>query len=164
LSSKKVLTAARLRKLFAYDPDTGVLTNLISRGKARVGAVAGTLQSMGYQQVSVYGRKFLGHRLAWLHFYGSWPNGNLDHVDRDPQNNRICNLRLANGAQNRANSRRPNNNSTGRKGVYLYRRRWHAKINKDHEQRYLGSFDSIEAAAAYAAAAKQIFGDFARTD
>jgi HNH endonuclease len=168
--SSKVLTARRLRQLLAYDASTGIFRWRSRPDKGQfnscfAGKIAGTTQSMGYTQVCIWGKKYLASRLAWLFVHNKWPAHDVDHVNGMPWDNRLENLRSASKSENRANSRRPKNSSSGRKGVYLYRRKWHATIAKDYKQYYLGGFSTIEAAAAaYAAAAKQIFGDFARAD
>jgi HNH endonuclease len=174
LGSKEALTATRLRQLLAYDANTGIF-----RWRARpitkpqhkswntkyASNAAGTSQSGGYRQIQVDGKKHLAQNLAWLHFYGEMPARGPDHINLDQADNRICNLRLATPSQNNANRRRPRNNSSGKKGVYLYRRKWHATITKDYKHYYLGSFDGIDqAAAAYAAKSVELYGDFARTD
>jgi hypothetical protein len=82
----------------------------------------------------------------------------IDHRDRDPLNNRIENLRAATRSQNRANSRP--NNKLGVKGVHARGSRFYVMAGK----LYLGTFDSIEeAAAAYKAKAEELHGAFART-
>src|SRR5258708_7801763 len=168
--NKEVLTQARLRRLLSYDAATGLFVWRSRPDKRQfnahfAGSVAGTLQSARYVQICIDGKKYLAHRLAFLFIRGPFPRGHVDHANHVPSDNRFENLRAGTQSQNRGNSRRPSSNSSGRKGAYLYRRKWHAKITKDYEQHYLGSFDSIEeAAAVYAAAAKRLFGDFARID
>lgn len=90
----------------------------------------------------------------------------VDHINGNKLDNTRDNLRLANHSQNQAN-RGP---SKGRryKGVYRSQAEkagWVAKITVDGEQQYLGTFSSPkEAAAAYDAAAREHFGEFAQTN
>jgi hypothetical protein len=170
--NKEVLTQARLRQLLSYSPESGLIvwrrrSNNSQFNSHFAGKIAGTKQSAGYIQIGIDGKKYLAHRLVFLYIRGSFPRGNVDHVNHIPSDNRFENLRSGSQSQNRANSRQPCTNTSGKKGVY-YRRdygNWFAQIHKDGKTIYLGIHDSIDqAAAAYAAAAKQIFGDFARID
>jgi hypothetical protein len=94
------------------------------------------------------------------------PQGVLvDHEDGNGLNNRRSNLRPANTQQNKANSKLPRNNTSGFKGVSLHRPsgKWFSRIKVDDKLIHLGVFDDpAEAGAAYEAAAKQQFGEFAR--
>ena len=107
----------------------------------------------------------LAHRIAWALMYGEFPDGQLDHINGEPSDNRITNLRLATESQNKANRRRSKRNSTGFKGV-SFRKRDHiysAQIRKDKKTMWLGSYKSPEEAhRAYAKAAKEMHGEFAR--
>lgn len=159
------ITAARLRELVHYSPDTGVLTWIVSYGRARSGAAAGCRDPSGYWRVQIDGHIYLGHRLAWLYMTGEWPPHNIDHINGDPSDNRLVNLRPATQAENCRNTRLRSNNTSGFKGVYFakYSQRWAAAIRVDGHLRYLGSFETAEEAhAAYCGAATQFHGEFAR--
>jgi hypothetical protein len=96
---------------------------------------------------------------------GVWPKDQIDHRDLDRTNNRFDNLREATQAQNLHNTRAYCTNTSGRKGVSWHRRdrRWRVKIDVEGEYRWLGYFDDLEdAASAYAAAARELHGEFAR--
>lgn len=85
----------------------------------------------------------------------------VDHVNRDPYDNRRKNLRVATHGQNRANSELNCNNTSGFKGVSLKRGRWYAQINANGKKISLGYFDTPEEAhEAYKQAAQQHFGSF----
>ena len=88
----------------------------------------------------------------------------VDHIDRDPLNNRRENLRLATGSENMRNLVKHKDNTSGYKGVYFHKgtRKWQAKIAVNHKQIHLGLFDTPEAAAAaYDTAALVLHGTFA---
>lgn len=87
----------------------------------------------------------------------------IDHIDRDVNNNTRENLRLATCGQNRSNSQ--SHNKTGFKGVQLRGKlwpRWSAQITVNRKKVWLGDFDTPEQAhAAYMEAAKKYQGEFA---
>jgi hypothetical protein len=131
--------------------------------RVSAGSLAGSVGGDGYWQIQYRGRKYIGHRLAWFLMTGVWPAGQIDHRNGDKLDNRWCNLRLASSSQNCANTR-----SRGflPKGVTLHRQtgKYQAQIKKGGKNFYLGLFESpIEANAAYAQKARELFGDFARS-
>lgn len=162
-----MLTPERLRELLAYDRDTGLLTWKFSRRKTKAGQVAGYRDPLGYVRISVDDQTYLAHRLAWLHVFGRWPSGMIDHKNGDPSDNSLNNLREASPSQNRMNCRRHSNNACGLKGVCYdkSKKRWDARISVGGRQRRIGRFVSAEAAhAAYVAASIKHYGQFARTE
>lgn len=89
----------------------------------------------------------------------------VDHIDGNRLNNRRSNLRAATRSENARNSGARRNSKSGIKGVHLRDGRWIAQIGMSGRRVYLGSFATIEAAAAaYAEAAKKYHGEFARTE
>jgi hypothetical protein len=91
-----------------------------------------------------------------------WPQ--TDHRNHDGLDNQRSNLRPASGGQNHGNQRPTLRASSRWKGVSWDRqtRRWRATIRKDGACRHLGRFGSEEdAARAYDAAAREVFGEFA---
>lgn len=158
------LSLDEARAILAYDAGTGELTWRKSARRGWVGKPAGTPHSRGYVSVNISRRIYLAHRLAWFLHYGRWPSGQVDHRDGDRANNSIANLREATQSQNSGNMRMRPNNRCGFKGVCLDQNgRYQAQITKNGRQRGLGRFSTPEEAhAAYVAAAKQAFGEFAR--
>lgn len=154
----------RARELFTYDAKTGRLLNLTARGNKAPGSVAGSASFKGYREVTIDYAHYREHRLIWLMHYGAWPTMGIDHINGDPSDNRIENLRLATARQNNANRGRGVHNTSGLKGVSFYKPRgkWRAFIRIAGKNRQLGSFHTAEAAHdAYVRAAKREFGDFA---
>lgn len=87
----------------------------------------------------------------------------IDHIDGNGLDNRRTNLRLASKEENGANQRKTRGTSAF-KGVSWNKRnsRWEAKVQVSGRLRHLGSYrDEIEAALAYDAAAREMFGEFA---
>jgi hypothetical protein len=101
-------------------------------------------------------------RKIWMHeIISGGPRP--DHKDRDGLNNRRSNLRPATRSQNSANRRLQSNNTTGLRNVTLSRGRWRVRIQVRGKKESIGSFGSIEeAAAASNAAALKCFGEFAQ--
>ena len=165
-----VLSAEDLRSLMEYAPETGQFIWLKRTALSfdNCGHVAGGRPNdTGYVKISIGRKLYAAHRLAWLWVYGEWPLGDLDHINRDKADNRILNLRLASNSQNQANSPAQRNNKGGIKGVSWLagRRKWKAHIGVNRRLVHLGVFDTAEAAsAAYLAAAKKYYGEFASAD
>lgn len=161
-----MVSQERLKELFTYNPNDGLFIRIVGRSgpNARAGDVAGCDNGQGYIRIYVDGAPYKAHRLAWFYMYGEWP-GEIDHVNMDRSDNRISNLRPATRAQNRANTKAYSNNKSGEKGVSWYKAtgKWKAQIQKNGKKVGLGYFETIESAsAAYKAASKEMFGEFAR--
>lgn len=154
------LTSEQLKDLLSYNQKTGEFVWLVGRLR---GKVAGKTNNNGYRHIRIQGVDFQAHRLAWLYVHGEWPEGWLDHKDRTRSNNAIANLRPATPSQNSANSKVSVLNTSGFKGVSWNKPRelWIAWIRSDGLNRYLGGYPTKEeAAAAYQAASRLIFGEF----
>lgn len=86
----------------------------------------------------------------------------IDHIDRNGLNNKRENLRLATRSENRSNSKKFANNTSGYIGVYFRRNKWEVQITKNGKSHYIGVFNSIiEAAKAYDIMALKLNGNFA---
>lgn len=89
----------------------------------------------------------------------------IDHINGNSLDNRKENLRVCTHAENGRNQKKPSNNTSGYKGVSLYKptNRFRADIQLNGKQNHLGYFKTaLEAAEAYNEAAKRLFGDFMR--
>ena len=163
------LTRARLRELLHYDPKTGDFRwRKRFRNEVRTGDLAGCVHKQhGHRCIHIEQRMYRQHRVAWFYMTGRWGRPTIDHRDGDVTNNRWNNLRRATWSQNNANRRRPQSNTSGYKGVYFCRSsgKWRASIRKNRRTIHLGVFPSPQAAhAAYVAAARKLFGEFARAE
>lgn len=87
----------------------------------------------------------------------------VDHANGDTLDNRRCNLRLATPSQNRANMPLHKPNPTGYRGVHRRESgRFRAQISDARQLIRLGTYDTAEEAArAYDAKAREIYGAFA---
>lgn len=140
---------------FRYDPETGKLWR-----------EAGTRDPRGYFHVQFQGEQHLSHRVAWFLYYGKWPDLFVDHINGNPSDNRIVNLRLATRAENGHNRGKARNNTSGFKGVSRHvQGHWQAIITVRGKAKFLGSFATREAAStAYQKAALAYHGEFANID
>lgn len=89
----------------------------------------------------------------------------VDHEHGNPLLNIRSELRLASPSQNRMNTGKPSNNTSGFKGVSWssQRSKWRAGIKHEGKSRTLGYFDTPEEAhEAYKTAAAVLFGEFMR--
>lgn len=102
----------------------------------------------GYHQGMIAGESWQAHRVAWTIYYGTCPKL-LDHINGNPTDNRISNLREATRTQNNCNARVRNGRTTPVGVTFESRRgRWRATITKAHRYIAIGYFDTIEEAAA----------------
>lgn len=158
----------RIRELLIYDPDTGVFTwKKATSNRARVGGVAGNM-SRGYREISIDGKSYRAHRLIWLLVHGRWPKVCIDHVNGNPDDNRLANLREASTQENTRNTRTHADNMSGFKGATYCRGRYYlpyqARICVNGKTKPLGWYATAEEAhQAYEKAARELFGQFART-
>lgn len=148
-----------VKRLFDYDPLTGLLRwKVRPNGSVIVGQSAGTVYSNGYIFVCIGYKKYGVHVIAWLYMYGE--HAQLDHKDQNRSNNKIENLRKATYSQN--NHHKYVYNPTGFRGVRFRSGKYEANIRINGRITRLGFYGTAEeASAAYNAAAKEHYGEFA---
>lgn len=112
-----------------------------------------------YGRIRIDDALFFAHRLAWFYVHGRWPAESLDHINHDPLDNRIANLREVSQAENQRNTLVFNTSTTKITGVCKASgNKWRAYIVFNYKQIHLGVFDSIEDAAAARKAAERKYG------
>jgi hypothetical protein len=75
---------------------------------------------------------YKAHRLAWAFVHGGFPDQHIDHINGDPSDNRLCNLRVADRSLNMQNQRHARSDSaTGLLGVSKNGSGWRAEIRVD---------------------------------
>jgi len=177
-----------LRRLIEYNPETGEMfwkprtpdmfvdgVSIIRRGRTpehscanwnsknagraalacrekRFGYLVGTIRQVRNSPLKA-------HRVAWAIVYGAWPEGVIDHINGDPSDNRIANLRDVTHAVNMRNSAPRSDNKSGYAGVRWCRRsqRWIATLN-------IGQFKTKAEAVAARDAAREGLGYTGRSD
>ncbi len=107
------------------------------------------------------------HHILMHRVINKTPKGrDTDHVNGNGLDNRRKNLRTASRAQNMHNRRANENGASRFKGVSWHKqhRKWCASIQVNKKRRHIGLFrDEMDAALAYEAEAKRMFGDFYRS-
>jgi hypothetical protein len=148
----RLLTADRLRSVLSYDPETGVFT--------RDGREAGTVcKSPPRRKIFIDRRQYTAHRLAWMHVYGRWPVGDIDHIDGNALNNAFANLREVSRSVNMQNQRRARaDNKSGFLGVHARGPgKYRAEITTPSGKKRLGTFSTPEEAhSAYLVAKRSL--------
>jgi hypothetical protein len=147
-----------LRQLLSYDPETGSLTWLLrdesffkkssdaKRWNSRyAGTEAFTTVLKGYRKGSILGADCYAHRVCWALRNGNWPAGEIDHINGNRSDNRICNLRDVDSLENQKNLSLRRDNKANRIGVSWYSRgkKWTASITVNKKWIFLGRFSKI---------------------
>ena len=156
------LTKDLLHELLEYRE--GKLFSKKQRGRISVGQKVGSIKPHGYEVVGINKKTYLSHRIIYMMHYGFMPKY-LDHIDGNPSNNRIENLREATLSQNQYNSKIPKNNTSGIKGVNWdkSKNKWRARVIVNKRTMYVGLFKDIaDASKAIKAFREKQHKDFAR--
>lgn len=166
MADRADITPELCRQLLRYEPETGKLYwlrrpremfdsdriflswNAKWPGNEALSAVRYGPSGARCRCGSILSRPVKAHRVAWAITHGRWPIS-LDHINGDPTDNRLSNLREVTQAENQRNMRRPSDNKSGRIGVCWNRKtgKWLATIKlAPGKQKYLGDFRSFDAA------------------
>jgi hypothetical protein len=133
---------------WTYNPETGDVishTGRIIKGK----------NSKGYIQCNIGTGKNIvsigAHQLAWFLYHNEVPNV-IDHIDRNPLNNKMYNLRNVNLQINQFNR-------IDGKGYRFHKRDkiWTAHISLNSKQKHLGTFQNEQEARQAYLDAKKIY-------
>ena len=177
MTFKHLAPVDTLRKFLSYDPDTGLFVWRLREPEDFVhakhpsrrckiwntrygGKAAGSFRRDGYGRLSINDNRYLAHRVAWAMHHGAWPAQQIDHINGNPSDNRLVNLREVPNADNAKNARRARNNTSGVTGVTKHSLcdKWVAQIYANGEAIYLGLFESFEDAVAARKAAEVKYG------
>jgi hypothetical protein len=102
VAKQQVLSQEDLNSIKAsvtYDPKTGKLFWKPGKRKTtfQLNDEAGWTRPDKYCHVCINYRAYQVHRVAWFLYHGEWPAKVIDHIDGNPSNNKIDNLRQVYG-------------------------------------------------------------------
>jgi hypothetical protein len=149
--------SAKLRTPFAgmskelakslFDYKDGILYWKVDRAKIKTGDIAGANTSHGYKRVMVNYKEYPLHSIVYLLHFDFIPEV-IDHIDGNPLNNSIENLREASYQTNQYNRKRGINNTSGCKNVSWSTKKqvWqiHIRHNKKVRAWYIKDFELAE--------------------
>jgi len=120
-----------------------------------------TTKSSGHQVVSFWhdgkSHKLQYGRIVWLLVNKELPNKEIDHIDRNPANNHIDNLRLATRTENTWNRA-----LSASQGVYQHGKNWRVEITANNVRKRVNGFKTKELAVEFRELmADMLFGQFA---
>lgn len=133
------ITTQTLKEYFDYSD--GNLIWRVNKGRSKKGDIAGSMDSKGYLQIKLNQKVYRLHRLIWM-WHGKELPEQLDHIDRNPLNNKIENLREATGSTNQWNTSK----ADGGVSFHKASNKWRARIKIHNKEIYLGIFSDYEQA------------------
>ena len=141
----EIITQEFLHKMYKYQ--NGVLYRKPQTKRCKSDLIAGTTRKDGYTRVSINKKLYYSHRLIYMMFYGEMPV-QIDHIDGNPSNNCVENLRPANNTQNSFNKAITKANTSGYKNVYWHKsgKKWSVEIKVYSKKMYFGLFEDLELA------------------
>jgi hypothetical protein len=163
---------AEAAKLVHYDANTGIFKWLprpvggrdSTRWNNRYAyKECGFIDDLGYRRIKfrIPGFHFANiraHRLAWFIVYNALPKHEIDHINHDRLDNRICNLRDSTKAENAKNASLSKLNTSGHSGVIFFNKKWRVQIGFNRKRYHFGPFEKIDDAVVVAKEFRQICG------
>lgn len=134
---------------FYYDGKNLFWKNVVKRSRAKMGDIVSNKNAYGYIRVKLNQQSYFAHRIIWEMHYGPIPEGmQIDHINHDRTDNRLCNLRLVTASDNMKNQKKRSDNTSGITGVRFdaSRGRWIAQIQVEGKSINLGRFLSLDMA------------------
>lgn len=151
----ETVSAELLAEVVAYDPLQGSFTWLFRperhfqsaadaarwNGKYAGKPAFTSACPRGYYRGCINGKFLYAHRAALALSGGTWPDGEVDHINRDKSDNRLANLRPVTHAENRTNTESCDGDLVGirrgKSGQYV------VSLKIDGRNKYLGTFGSL---------------------
>ena len=110
----KTLTHEYVLNRLDYNPITGIT---IWKDGRRQGKEAGSYDSEGYKQIKINGFCYRLPIILWFYMTGSWPDADIDHINRIRDDNKWDNLRLSTKQDNVRNRGEFSNNTSGHTNI-----------------------------------------------
>jgi len=160
-----MITKELLNYYYEYKDGNLFFKNL-SKGNtsAKIGDKAGHTTKQKYVLIKVEGKGYLLHRVIYCMHYGYFPK-QVDHIDGNPENNKIENLRAVTGSQNCMNKKISIRNTSGFKNVHWHEsmNKWRVQIKTNGITKTFGCYEDIELADLVAHEVRdKYFGRYAR--
>ena len=140
----------QLKEFIDYNPETGILTwkhrdikyfshcKYVHRtymwwNNRFEGKIIGENNNQCYIEFSLFKKFVKAHIIAWTIYYGKEPVSELDHINGDGKDNRICNLREVTRSENNKNKKKLSNNTSGVTGVGYDKesKKWRGRITSE---------------------------------
>lgn len=167
-----MISPADLRRLLRFDAETGTLYWLERPREycptdaehkrwntAFAGKQALNHRSGDYRRGAILGQNYMAHRVIWALAYGEWPREDIDHIDGNPSNNRLDNLRAVTTTENQRNKSIPVTNTSGCLGVRWVeeKQKYRVEVGEDGKRKHIGFYaDKLNAMIARDAASRAL--------
>jgi hypothetical protein len=151
-----------LHEMFVYD-DGFLYRKKTTSTNAKDGSVVGRPNELGYLRFSIGKKQYRVHRAIFLMHHGYLPDY-IDHIDGNPSNNKIENLRECTLKQNSWNAKKSNANTSGIKGVNWHKKsnKWRVFVSVNGKTKHFGTYHDIDYAKFVAEAMRYKYhGNFA---
>lgn len=146
--SEKTRSYDWAKEYLSYNKETGIITWIKRPKQSQVipGNQITSKDAYGYFRVQFKGLAYKAHRLAWFLHTGEIPNGFIDHINGNPGDNRIVNLRVVSLRDNTSNQEKHRNGKlVGASYCKLYLK-WKSKIDFKGKRISLGYHDTEQSA------------------
>ena len=154
-----MITQKELKEEIYYDKESGKFYRLPSFKEIKVKE-----NKDGHIRFRVKNTRYFAHRLAWIYTYGEILSETIDHINGNPSDNRLSNLRQASRKENSRNSKMFSSNSSGVKGVYWHKNKkcWYAHCRVNNIRHFVGLFKNIKDAEIAVNTFRELYhGEFA---
>lgn len=137
-------TLERLKEFYFYNPTTGHFHRYPRMN------IVGHKGNRGYLTLTIDGKSYLCHRLAWFYMTGRWPD-EIEHENRNRTDNRWDNLFEITRRGNNLNATPRRDNTSGVPGVHFHKQsgKWRARVDGVHLGLFVNQLDAVQAAESY---------------